>query len=737
MITEPSKEERLNEAQKYLDEFDIQSVVSEMLNSLLHEKDKHPYVYMIKYLASMMSEEERKQFNLSIPGPFPQAHPIVSFPKFLSEKKSELKTHLTKEIFALLKKKKTKFGNNINSVTKTKLDDDVNCALCDGDTVNVYPELLNPIIEDIHKIKIEDLKEFTVNYRTLNTLTSFGQKEIEENASKVVFSFSRNLQEYPYNFFQCGREKIKLISAVIQNQIQGKIIDHLENEFSIYEFKDELDTDLEEFKKIDYDFSWLEKAEMKQCWPEGRKVISNSKKDIIILVNFANHLEIYTVWEKGHGRTIEETYNLLIKIIKQLSISLQFDVHKELGFITSDIKQIGYGFKISTDLKLKNTKFNNLEASDLISKINFDFAEIDKEGNVKVSETCKLSEIDCITFIEKYSDKIAGLLKIFNSEAEPKISFEPLKLEENESNKVVIDSYNKTFESIKYYISAIGTNINNMIEKYAESNVFKVNHPSEYIAFYPFFREYLLQTQKFDIAQKEHIHRMEHETEMDEIEEEDFHFIEFVKITLLRNISSFSFSDNETTNSEIEEKIKSALEEINQKGHFANYIPLTDEKAKEILAENEIELTTKEIKNGGLMVFDREGIFGVINDYDNIKLYLRVKEPKTKISSLFVGFIKVLNEIGKHIQCLYDDHLGFISSSPKLLGTGMEIKMGLKLEKSTKEMIEETIKGSELEFNFVADNHVEVWNKITIGESETELMRNFLIKIKTIITKEK
>ena len=160
MITEPSKEERLNEAQKYLDEFDIQSVVSEMLNSLLHEKDKHPYVYMIKYLASMMSEEERKQFNLSIPGPFPQAHPIVSFPKFLSEKNSELKTHLTKEIFALLKKKKTKFGNNINSVTKTKLDDDVNCVLCDGDTVNVYPELLNPIIEDIHKIKIEDLKDY-------------------------------------------------------------------------------------------------------------------------------------------------------------------------------------------------------------------------------------------------------------------------------------------------------------------------------------------------------------------------------------------------------------------------------------------------------------------------------------------------------------------------------------------------------------------------------------------------
>ena len=110
--------ERQLQAQKYLDEYDIQNVVGEMLNSLLHEKDQHPYVYMIKYLASLMTEDERKEFNLSIPEPYPSAHPVVKFPKFAETCNNLLKETLTKEKFNEVKKVKTKYGNNINSVTK-------------------------------------------------------------------------------------------------------------------------------------------------------------------------------------------------------------------------------------------------------------------------------------------------------------------------------------------------------------------------------------------------------------------------------------------------------------------------------------------------------------------------------------------------------------------------------------------------------------------------------------------
>ena len=96
--------ERQLEAKKYLEEYDIENVVGEMLNSLLHERAEHPYVYMIKYLASLMTEEERKEFNLSIPEPYPSAHPVVKYPKFSDNNNSFLKQNLSKERFNSLKK---------------------------------------------------------------------------------------------------------------------------------------------------------------------------------------------------------------------------------------------------------------------------------------------------------------------------------------------------------------------------------------------------------------------------------------------------------------------------------------------------------------------------------------------------------------------------------------------------------------------------------------------------------
>ena len=159
--------ERQIQAKKYLDEFDIENVISEMLNSLLHEKDPHPYVYMIKYLASLMTEEERKEFELEIPEPYPIAHPVVKFPYFSNSCKNLLSKYLTKDIFLTYRKVKTKFGNNINSITKlTELlpEDKIGCILSDCDCINAYSKLLQPIIDKVHNIKSKDLNEYQLNY---------------------------------------------------------------------------------------------------------------------------------------------------------------------------------------------------------------------------------------------------------------------------------------------------------------------------------------------------------------------------------------------------------------------------------------------------------------------------------------------------------------------------------------------------------------------------------------------
>ena len=57
MDKKESKEEKERKVIQYLEDYDIENVVSEMLNSLLHEMDKHLYVYMIKYLESLIIED--------------------------------------------------------------------------------------------------------------------------------------------------------------------------------------------------------------------------------------------------------------------------------------------------------------------------------------------------------------------------------------------------------------------------------------------------------------------------------------------------------------------------------------------------------------------------------------------------------------------------------------------------------------------------------------------------------
>jgi hypothetical protein len=241
--------ERKLQAKKYLDEFDIENVISEMLNSLLHEKDPHPYVYMIKYLASLMTEEERKEFELEIPEPYPIAHPVVKFPYFSNSCKNLLSKYLTKDIFLTYRKVKTKFGNNINSITKlTELlpEDKIGCILSDCDCINAYSKLLQPIIDKVHNIKSKDLNEYQLNYYSKILNSDLGLNQLKTSVKKLIFSFSRNIQEFPFNNFSAGNNKIAEVAELIKEQIKDKIEQGCLPNMKVYE----LSKNKEETEKI-------------------------------------------------------------------------------------------------------------------------------------------------------------------------------------------------------------------------------------------------------------------------------------------------------------------------------------------------------------------------------------------------------------------------------------------------------------------------------------------------------
>ena len=755
--------ERQLQAQKYLDEYDIQNVVGEMLNSLLHEKDQHPYVYMIKYLASLMTEDERKEFNLSIPEPYPSAHPVVRFPKFAQTCNNLLKQTLTEDKFKEVKKVKTKYGNNINSVTKLSEvlpEDEYGVVLTDGDCLNVYKNFLQEIIDKVHHIKTESQHDYKTHlFQTLSPSDCFGLDELKPNLNKVIMSYSRNITENPINHFSCGVDKLVLVEGIIEKEINAKIADSTLSVFQNMKkltFKDNKDEIENILQLINYDVKWYEASGLNQRYPEHRIIFTNESKSLIILVNFSNHLEIFSVSNKDNMDLVQ-SFNNLVEALKQLSLSLLFETHKTYGYVTSQVNLLGAGFNVITELTLNNISTITLqgcELDELIKGSKFDKYTLNKEegkATLISSQSCKLIDSNEVCFIVQFFNKIAGISTIFNSNKQNELTFNHIDLPSFTNPKLALvkETYDSIFEEIKYLLSSRGTNINSLISQLAtkdanSNDVLGVvfNDKSEYIAFAPFVREYLLKTQNFDTYTTDHIHKMEEPKEMTEIPEESLSKIKNLNICIFRNIEGLPFAvkdNNEREN--IENSIKKTIEEINTKGHFADYISKAENKDKytSLVTENNLLITdtSDEDKFKGAIKFEKENVYGIVNDIDHLKFYLHLNEPKGKLGSPLVALLKEMNEIAKHIKLSYDNKLGFITSSPFFLGTGILLKMKLCFNTLTMEDIKDTLDAKE--FEVIEEKkegdklEVTIANKITIGESETELFTNLLVIIKDLL----
>ena len=754
-------QERQVSAKKYLEEYDIENIISEMLNSLLHDKDPHPYVYMIKYLASLMTEDERKEFGLEIPEPYPTAYPVVKYPHFKEECNNLLKKYLSKSSFLKYKQIKTKYGNNINSITKlTDLfpEDKIGCIISDSDCINSYKDLLEPIIDEVHNIKSRELKEFYINNYSKILNSDCGINQLKGYMNKLIFSFSRNVQEYPFNNFSAGNNKISEIGELLQNYIQEKIDQNVLPEMIKYDYKQNTNEIEKILKDINFDFKWMTSANLKQSWPNYRYVYISEDHSLIILINFADHLQVLKVFEGNVEINIEKGYNELTEIIHQLSLVIPFEVHKNYGYLTTNINLIGHGFGIYSEIILKNIDKVPIEGAtvdQLLYGLKFDNIEIINEGsniNLITRDFCKL-DYRINLFVILYLNKIAGLAKLFNNNKDQKrISFQKMIFPERRESvfKNIKKAYEETFDKIKFNISSSGTNINDVIKPVCDGNIpenlgLLFKDTSEYLAFFPFVWKYIYLSQDFDCNVMEHIHVKDESPNIVSIEGKDLDKIKSLYIFLFRNIDGYPFSSsNNNENEKTEEIIKNALELYNSKRKKCEYLSLVDnkEEAEKIAFENKLifhddslcksNLDSDYPQNRGIVKFiDKKHIFCCVNDISHFKFCLCLKEPKEKLNQFLVRLIKINNEFFKYLKFNYNVRIGFLTASPIYLGTGMRIELEMKLNKLTLIDVQKILENTE----FVAqdkNNVILIINKITIGKSETELMGKMLMLIKTI-----
>ena len=205
----------------YVKEHNLETLISEMTNSVVHALSPNPILYMIKYLTGLLSEDDRTAYGINIPPPYPQGVPIVHYPKFKS--KNMLSKHLTKHKWQDLKYIKTKYNNNINTLTKlneTCPSNAIGIALMDGDCLYCYDTLLTDIICDYHELPrtrelnaddsvdqssdedkaVNECKEY---YKSGAFVTVSKDDlcfvETLARASRVRFEFARNVDGYSFN----------------------------------------------------------------------------------------------------------------------------------------------------------------------------------------------------------------------------------------------------------------------------------------------------------------------------------------------------------------------------------------------------------------------------------------------------------------------------------------------------------------------------------------------------------
>ena len=104
-------------AEEYINRHNLEPVLAEMLNTLVYEKVHNPEIFMIKYLTSLLSKEDRIKHGIHVPeSNLPISKKIVKYPAQYSNE--IVKKHLTKKLWEEIKHKTTKYGGTVNDLLK-------------------------------------------------------------------------------------------------------------------------------------------------------------------------------------------------------------------------------------------------------------------------------------------------------------------------------------------------------------------------------------------------------------------------------------------------------------------------------------------------------------------------------------------------------------------------------------------------------------------------------------------
>ena len=206
------------------------------------------------------------------------------------------------------------------------------------------------------------------------------------------------------------------------------------------------------------------------------------------------------------------------------------------------------------------------------------------------------------------------------------------------------------------------------------------------------------------------------------------------RVRLARNLSDIPFPPHAmaANRRRVVAKVKEAFSKLRPQPRFISLEKL-DEMERGFLLEKRL-ISTQMLKNGkysGVAVWSHRGISALINEEDHIRL--QAIEPGVMIEQAYESVKALDQKLQKHLAMARSDELGYLTSCPTNLGTGMRVSLFCHLPgMALSEQIEKTlgamvpsgiaIRGFFGESSAFLGNIFQISNQITLGLNEENII---------------
>ncbi len=260
--------------------------------------------------------------------------------------------------------------------------------------------------------------------------------------------------------------------------------------------------------------------------------------------------------------------------------------------------------------------------------------------------------------------------------------------------------------------------------------------------------------------QDKHVSNMDY-TKLDcpEFTEEEDKMIISTRIRVARNLADYPLGTAVTAlqRRDIEEKVVSALKSLDGelKGTYYSLDNMTDDNKNQLISDHFLfkggdkylqscGLEREWPEARGIFHNDNKTFLVWVNEEDQLRII--AMQPGSNISQVFKRLSIAAAKIEKIAKFAHDDHLGYITSCPTNLGTGMRASVHIKLPKLAQqpEKFEHIadkhyvqIRGIHGEHSESAEGIFDISNKRRLGRSEVDLVQDMYNGIKAMIEMEK